>query len=111
MTGEQVLAVLKSRGVLLKPQGDKLHYRAPRGVLTQELRQALAEHKAEVLTLLKDCLDYYGATACVCTMPIGPTGAVRCKVCELPLICPPCGRCRGCKLRLRFPPGGAGRLP
>ena len=110
MTGGQVLAVLKSRGVVLEPHGNKLHYRAPKGVLTPELRRALEEHKAEVLTLLKECLDY-SATACVCATPIGPTAADRCNVCELPLICPPCGRCRGCKLRLRFPPGGAGRLP
>ena len=110
MTGGQVLAVLKCCGVVLEPQGDKLHYRAPRGVLTPQLRQALAEHKAEILSLLKDCLDYT-ATACVCPVPIGPTGAARCAVCQLPLICPDCGRCRGCKLRVRFPLGGDERLP
>ena len=53
MTGGQVLAVLKSRGVVLEPQGDRLHYRAPRGILTPELRQALAEHKAEIMALLR----------------------------------------------------------
>jgi len=109
MTGGEVLAVLKSRGVVLEPQGDKLHYRAPKGVLTPDLRQALAENKAEVLTLLKDGPDHI-ASACVCLMPIGPTGPNRCTVCELPLLCPRCGRCRGCKLRLRFPVGGDERL-
>ena len=52
MTGGQVLAVLKSRGVVLEPHGDNLHYRAPRGVLTPELRQAVAENKAEILAQL-----------------------------------------------------------
>ena len=55
MTGGQVLAVLKSRGVVLEPHGDKLHFRAPIGVLTPELRQAVVENKAEILAHLHDC--------------------------------------------------------
>ena len=105
MTGGQVLAVAKSRGVVLEPQGDKLHYRAPKGALTQELRNDLAEHKAEVLALLKNGTDYQAA-ACICPASVGPTGTAVCNVCELPLICPVCAKCRGCKLRLRFPIGG-----
>ena len=31
MTGVDVLAVLKDRGVVLQPQGDVVHYRAPKG--------------------------------------------------------------------------------
>ena len=102
MTGSDVLVGLKNCGVVLEPQGTNLHYRAPKGVLTSELRQALVEHKSEVLALLKQARDY-AATACICPAPIGGTGPDRCGVCELPLICPRCDRCRGCKLRLRFP--------
>jgi len=105
MTGGQVLTELKNRGVFVERHGDKLHYRAPKGVLTPNLRQALTENRVEVLALLKDGPDYF-ANACICPIPIGPTGSDRCSVCELPLICPGCGRCRGCKLRLRFPQGG-----
>ena len=105
MTGVDVLAVLKDRGVVLQPQGEVLHYRAPKGVLTAELRQALVDNKPEVLALLKNTPDY-AATACICPAPIGPTSSDRCGVCELPLGCPRCERCRGCKLRLRFPLGG-----
>ena len=102
MTGGEVLVHLKNHGVILEPNGDNLHYRAPKGVLTLELRQALVEHKTEVLALLQQGRDY-AATACICPEPIGGTGPDRCAVCELPLICPKCERCRGCKLRLRFP--------
>ena len=52
MTGVDVLAVLKECGVVLQPQGDVLHYRAPKGVLTAVLRQALVDNKPEVLALL-----------------------------------------------------------
>ena len=106
MTGGQVLAVLRSRGVILEPQDGKLHYRGPKAAFTSELLQHLAKHKAEVLTLLAERPVDYAATACVCSVPVGRTGPDRCNVCALPLICPECGRCRGCKLRLRFPKGG-----
>jgi len=103
MTATETLIELQKLGVVLKPQGDNVHYRAPRGVLTPELLQSLVKHKAEVLTLLIEPVDY---AACVCSVPVGRTGPDTCIVCELPLICPVCERCRGCKLRLRFPEGG-----
>jgi len=43
---------LRARDVVLAPVGDRLHYDAPKGALTPELRQALAEHKAELLAEL-----------------------------------------------------------
>ncbi len=105
MTATETLAESQRLGVVLEPQGDTLHYRARRGVLTPELRQALVKYKVEVLTLLTERVDY-ATTACVCSVPVGRTGPHTCIVCELPLICPVCERCRGCKLRLRFPEGG-----
>ena len=104
MTGKKVLAELKTRGVVLERHGDHLHYRAPKGALTSELRQALIANKFDLLALLNESPDYV-ATACICPTPIGPTGPDQCRVCELNLICPECSRCRGCKLRLRFPLG------
>ena len=67
--------------------------------LPMELMVELRQHKEDIEAWI------YQATACVCPVPIGPTGVERCNVCELPLICPVCARCRGCKLRLRFPKG------
>ena len=37
MTATETLIELQKLGVVLKPQGDNVHYRAPRGVLTPEL--------------------------------------------------------------------------
>ena len=67
-------------------------------VLMAELRQ----HKRDIRILLAQVPDYQ-ATACICKVPIGPTGCVRCGACGLALICPDCLLCRGCKLCMRFP--------
>jgi len=41
----------KVAGIQLQARGDRLHVEAPAGCLTPELRQALADHKAELLAL------------------------------------------------------------
>jgi thioesterase domain-containing protein/acyl carrier protein len=46
----QLLAELFRRGVKVWADGDRLHVRAPRGALTQELRDALAAQKPEILS-------------------------------------------------------------
>ena len=53
MTAPETLAELKYRGVILARDGDWLHYRALRGALTPELREAMAENKAEILSALR----------------------------------------------------------
>ena len=52
MTAAQLLDSLRHRGVTLFVEGNRLRYRALPGVYTQELRQAVAEQRAELLTLL-----------------------------------------------------------
>jgi len=52
MTGAELLAELKRLGVLLTGDGDALRVKAPVGVLTPDLKAALAEHKAELLVQL-----------------------------------------------------------
>jgi|GEM_PF-2352469 len=44
-----LLADLARSGIKLTPRGDKLHVEAPKGTLTPELRQTLAERKADLL--------------------------------------------------------------
>ena len=90
-----------SMGAAFWFDGDAVVVSAP-CPLPSELMAALRLHKQEIKVLLTPVPDYQ-ATACICTVPIGPTGGVRCGVCGLPLICPECERCRGCKLRVRFP--------
>ena len=52
MTSEGLLAELRTREVQLAAQGNRLLIDAPKGVLTPELRQRLAEHKDELLSFL-----------------------------------------------------------
>ncbi|MBI3782618.1 MAG: hypothetical protein HY270_04380 [Deltaproteobacteria bacterium] len=55
MTSAQALLTeLRSRHIELIPEeGNALRYRAPKGTVTPDLRQALADHKAELLTILR----------------------------------------------------------
>jgi hypothetical protein len=52
MTPTDLLNELTHRGVILEPIGDRLRYKAPVGVLTPELKQALAAQKAALVQLL-----------------------------------------------------------
>ncbi len=52
MTGLEILADLARRRVQLSAEGDELSIRAPKGVLTAEIRALLSQHKAEILSLL-----------------------------------------------------------
>ena len=53
MTSSETLTELDRRGVVLEPNGDKLRYRAPQGALTPELREAITENKAEIISTLR----------------------------------------------------------
>ena len=52
MSAADVLAQAQAAGVQLVANGDRLHYRAPAGALTPELRAALQAHRAALLALL-----------------------------------------------------------
>lgn len=61
MTAAILLADLRRRGVLLQIAADGgLHYRAPAGVLRADDRRLLADHKAELLVLLREDLGHDG---------------------------------------------------
>lgn len=49
-----LLTNLTNKGVKLSANGDLLDIDAPKGVITSELRNSLAEHKAELLLLLRN---------------------------------------------------------
>jgi hypothetical protein len=53
MSGKTLIAHLRGRGVCLQADGDRLRYRAPRGVLDPQTLRRLAEHKAEILACLE----------------------------------------------------------
>ena len=52
MTTDELVAETNRLGITLTCNGEKLRVEAPTGALTDELRQALGEHKTEILALL-----------------------------------------------------------
>jgi hypothetical protein len=52
VTATELLLTCRGAGIVLSPAGDALDVDAPPGTLTPELRGALLEHKATLLTLL-----------------------------------------------------------
>ena len=52
MTPTEIMSEAHRLGILLARNGNKLRVEAPKGALGQELREALAEHKAEILAAL-----------------------------------------------------------
>jgi len=52
LTAASLVKDLRKLGVELWADGDRLRYRAPKGVLTEILRRAVAEQKSEILWLL-----------------------------------------------------------
>jgi len=67
----------RTAGIQLQARGDRLHVEAPTGSLTPELRQALADHKAELLALHATRKRLVGIAACL--------GIPRAVVDDLPL--------------------------
>ena len=57
MTVHEVLALLNHRGIRLLREGDRLRCNGPKGSLTPDLQHAIAEHKTEILALLRDSVD------------------------------------------------------
>ena len=55
MNPATLLADLRHRGIELTAEGDRLRYRAPRGVLSPELIADLRSHKRELLAELTQC--------------------------------------------------------
>ncbi|HEY9283603.1 MAG TPA: condensation domain-containing protein, partial [Pyrinomonadaceae bacterium] len=53
MTTAELISELRSLGVRLRPDGERLRYSAPSGVLTPELLKTLAESKGEILAFLR----------------------------------------------------------
>jgi hypothetical protein len=51
-TASETLKVAQAFGIEVTPNGDKLHIKAPAGVMTLELKRALKEHKEDILFLL-----------------------------------------------------------
>ena len=53
MMAVDLMLELQRRGVKLSSSGEQLHYRAPEGSLTPELRKEVSKHKVEILRFLR----------------------------------------------------------
>jgi hypothetical protein len=53
VTVESLTTTLVSHGIILYLEGDALRFRAPKGVLTAELKQQIAEHRGEIIAHLR----------------------------------------------------------
>ena len=53
MSLQELLQELTRRGVHLAAEGERLIYRGPSGALTDDLRQEIINHKAELLPMLR----------------------------------------------------------
>ena len=52
MTSAELLTETQRLGITLAVKGDRLHITAPKGSLTSGIREALTQHKAELLQVL-----------------------------------------------------------
>lgn len=51
MNAVALIRQCKAIGIQIQARGDRLHVEAPAGILTPDLRQAIADHKADLLAL------------------------------------------------------------
>ncbi|HEY0607297.1 MAG TPA: amino acid adenylation domain-containing protein, partial [Herpetosiphonaceae bacterium] len=73
MTVAEFLLYLRTHDVRLRVEGGQLRVNAPKGVLTPELRQSIADRKAEVIAFLIEAKDATSADATT-IKPIPRTG-------------------------------------
>lgn len=57
MNVSELLDSLTQQGVQLRAENDRLRIHSPKGILTQEIRTVLAEHKTEILSFLRESDD------------------------------------------------------
>ena len=52
MNVEQILSYVRQKGVILIPNGDRINYKAPSGVMTPDLAETIRTHKQAILSIL-----------------------------------------------------------
>jgi hypothetical protein len=75
MTLVELHALLGRLGVELTARGDRLHYKAPAGVMTPEIRDALTAHKPRLLALLAGVNDQVRPDGPPAVEPARPAGS------------------------------------
>jgi len=77
MSALELLTDLGKAGVNVTVREGKLRCEAPKGVITEDLKQLLATHKAEIISLLQTeaATNGHGRTCCYHCSKFGPIGA------------------------------------
>ena len=52
MNAEKILSYVRQKRVVLIPDGDRIKYKAPSGIMTPELAETIRTHRQEILDLL-----------------------------------------------------------
>jgi hypothetical protein len=122
MNAAELIIELETRGVLIEAAGGRLRVDAPKGVITPELREALAACKAEVLAILntpEDEIEWrveamlpqipdIGPIPFLVARPTEAIGANCCHSCGDSLngtagyVCGPCGQAKHRALEIAF---------
>ncbi len=56
MNAAQILSYVRQKGVVLIPNGDRIKYKAPSGIMTPELAETIRTHRQAILgILIQDC--------------------------------------------------------
>ena len=64
MTAVEVLHEARRLGIKLTPNGDRLRYRGPPGVITRDLLTELKRHKPDLIALLSSSRETHACTRC-----------------------------------------------
>jgi hypothetical protein len=77
MTTIEFLTDLEKAGANVTVRDGKLRCEAPKGVITEDLKQLLATHKAEIISLLQAeaATNGHGRPCCCHCSKFGPIGA------------------------------------
>ena len=52
MNVDQILSYVRQKGIVLIPDGDRINYKAPSGIMTPDLAETIRTHKQTILGIL-----------------------------------------------------------
>ena len=64
MSAAQILSYVRQKKVVLIPDGDRIKYKAPSGIMTPELAETIRKHSQEILSILNQGCEYESTPSC-----------------------------------------------
>ena len=65
MNAEQIMSYVRQKKVVLIPDGDRIKYKAPPGIMTPGLAETIREHRQEILGILTQDRESDSTPSCV----------------------------------------------